>query len=346
MSWTEAVYPAFPEKAEITKEDRWQVIQTGVDWFYNSKFLQDSSEVSEIKITSDNFGKNGIDQCFLSKINYDGSQKISKTKRADCASESGMAIALRNLIHPNKRDKTTATNLQDFVYFNSDLQQDARNDINNPSYGFVDWFVSKEEKSGIYYGDDNARVILATITSAAALNNSSWDEGVLKAILANFRSTSSTGFKPNRLKEKELNKLGWEYYKNEKDFYQLSPHYQCWIMATYLWLYDKTKYEPLLKIGKEGIKNLMNTYPQEWHWTNGLQQERARMILPLAWLVRVEDTPEHRKWLNLMVDDLLSFQDESGAIREDLGGVGHGKYAPPKSNADYGTTEAPLIQEN
>ena len=92
---------------------------------------------------------------------------------------------------------------------------------------------------------------------------------------------------------------------------------------------------------------MMQAYPNEWHWTNGLQQERARMVLPLAWLVRVDDTPEHRKWLSLMVDDLLSFQDESGAIKEDLGsGVGHGKYAPPKSNEAYGTNEAPLIQEN
>lgn len=82
------------------------------------------------------------------------------------------------------------------------------------------------------------------------------------------------------------------------------------------------------------------------HWTNGLQQERARMILPLAWLVRVEDTPEHRKWLQVIVNDLLSFQDESGAIQEDLGNVGHGKYAPPESNSDYGSTEAPFIQEN
>ncbi|NIA28585.1 MAG: hypothetical protein GWP06_01570 [Actinobacteria bacterium] len=70
------------------------------------------------------------------------------------------------------------------------------------------------------------------------------------------------------------------------------------------------------------------------------------MILPLAWLVRLEDTAEHRKWLYQIVDDLLAFQDKSGAIREDLGDVGHGKYAPSKSNAAYGTNEAPLIQEN
>ncbi len=47
-----------------------------------------------------------------------------------------------------------------------------------------------------------------------------------------------------------------------------------------------------------------------------------------------------------MVNDLLAFQDESGAIREELGTVGKGMYAPPKSNAEFGNGEAPLIQEN
>jgi hypothetical protein len=351
LNWTEAVHPAFQKNEKITKKNRSQAIQMGVDWFYNSELLNVPSDVKKsksekIKIAPDDYGKNGIYECFVSKINYDGSQEISTSIRADCASETAMAIAMHNFISPNKRDKNTATNLQDFVYYNSKLQQGSRNDVNNSSFGFIDWYINKEENTGIYYGDDNARVILATLTSAAALKNNRWDEGVLKAILANFRSTSSTGFKPNRLKEANLNKLGWEHYKNEHEFYQFSPHYQSWILATYLWLYDKTNYEPLLHIAKTGINNLMIAYPKEWHWTNGLQQERARMILPLAWLVRVDDTPKHRKWLAQMVDDLLSFQDKSGAIQEDLGNEGHGKYAPPKSNADYGTTEAPLIQEN
>jgi hypothetical protein len=42
----------------------------------------------------------------------------------------------------------------------------------------------------------------------------------------------------------------------------------------------------------------------------------------------------------------LSFQDACGAIREEIGTIGHGSYAPPGSNAEYGTNEAPLIQEN
>ena len=70
------------------------------------------------------------------------------------------------------------------------------------------------------------------------------------------------------------------------------------------------------------------------------------MILPLAWLLRVDKTPEHRKWLDQVVNDLLSFQDHTGAIREELGDTGNGTYAAPKTNAEYGASEAPLIQRN
>jgi hypothetical protein len=63
-------------------------------------------------------------------------------------------------------------------------------------------------------------------------------------------------------------------------------------------------------------------------------------------LVRVEDTPQHRAWLDRIASDLLASQDECGAIREELGKSGFGNYAPPASNEAYGTAEAPLIQEN
>ena len=70
------------------------------------------------------------------------------------------------------------------------------------------------------------------------------------------------------------------------------------------------------------------------------------MLLPLAWLVRVEDSAEHRKWLRDMTTALLAFQDECGALREELGSEAQGGLVPPKSNELYGMKEAPLIQEN
>jgi hypothetical protein len=70
------------------------------------------------------------------------------------------------------------------------------------------------------------------------------------------------------------------------------------------------------------------------------------MPLPLAWLLRIEDTPQHRKWLRTITEDLLKNFDGCGAIYEELGILRNGRYAPPKSNEEYGTNEAPLIQEN
>jgi hypothetical protein len=115
--------------------------------------------------------------------------------------------------------------------------------------------------------------------------------------------------------------------------------------ACYLWLYDKTGYKPLLQKAKEAIRLTMEAYPDKWKWTNGIQQERARMILPLAWLVRIENTEEHRRWLDEVVEKLLSNQMECGAIREELGGAG-GSYGRTASNKAYGLREAPLIFEN
>jgi hypothetical protein len=70
------------------------------------------------------------------------------------------------------------------------------------------------------------------------------------------------------------------------------------------------------------------------------------MLLPLAWLVRVRATHEHREWLRQAVEGLLALQDSSGGIREELGPPGQGIMPPPRSNEAYGLHEASLIQQD
>ena len=57
-------------------------------------------------------------------------------------------------------------------------------------------------------------------------------------------------------------------------------------------------------------------------------------------------TRGHREWLDTVVNRLLQNQDESGAIREELGGEGLGMFGKAKSNKEYGVSEAPLISVN
>ena len=70
------------------------------------------------------------------------------------------------------------------------------------------------------------------------------------------------------------------------------------------------------------------------------------MLLTLAWLIRVDDQPEHRAWLKRIADDLRKCQEACGAIREELCELSRGGYRPPQSNAEYGKRETATIQQN
>jgi hypothetical protein len=92
----------------------------------------------------------------------------------------------------------------------------------------------------------------------------------------------------------------------------------------------------------------------KWVCQVGLTSEAARVLLPLAWLVRLDDTAEHRTWVNQVAAVLLERQQPSGAIKEWPfgpnttidGSVVHDQclHHPPFSNADYGTGESTMSQ--
>jgi hypothetical protein len=136
----------------------------------------------------------------------------------------------------------------------------------------------------------------------------------------------------------------WKDYWNESHIHY-APHFQAYLWATYLWGYAMTGYEPMLERTKIALRMTMQVYPK-LKWTNGLTQELARLLLPLAWLVRVENINEHRQWLDRVATDLIKQMQPCGALAEIFGDPHEGSYPPPQSNDSYGTNEASLIQKN
>jgi len=357
LAWEPVVRPTYRSSDVLPADAGRTALTTGVAWYRHARMLIDSTwshRYQEAESFLDRVGPRpetelpvgdgsyGLLEGFSSRIHHDGSQDVRWWIRADCVSETAMAFALHQKVVGGDSGGEIAANLQDYAHKTSVLHQGLRADPASPEFGLVSWDVYHDR---VYYGDDNARVILSTMATAGALGSDQWDEDILRAVLGNFRTTGPEGFRSNRLEGRDLEANGWEYYWTTPRT-NFAPHYESWLWATYLWLYDKTAYAPLIERTKRGISEMMQAYPDDWHWTNGLQQERARMLLPLAWLIRVEDTALHREWLNQIATDLLTYQDVTGAIKEQLGSAGHGKYGPPKSNEEYGITEAPLIQEN
>lgn len=233
-----------------------------------------------------------------------------------------------------------ATNLIDYSF--KEYRDSERNDPASPSYGLLGWAYTHK---GTYYGDDNARFLLGVIASSALLNDTEWDKKIAEGIIGNFRTTGINGFRGGSLLDTDIQKRGWKsFYDNNT--VNLHAHFEAWNWACYLWLYNQTQYEPLLERSKKALSMMMASYPEQWSWTNGIQQERARMILPLAWLYRVEPTEEHLKWLHYMTNELLKNQVTCGGIREELGDESKSSFGHSPSNEAYGSTEASLIFDN
>ena len=356
-SWIYPVHPSYGKDVPLPDTARLASVRKGVEWFYNGHFLVDASWKKDwidkyqgdgvmpigpclppdIK---DGDGSCGILEGHCSAIYADGRQAYRYWLRCDVQGEAAMTFAVAGNLLGYENYMSVASNLVNYAF--DTFRDGPRNDPESPSYGLLSWAITTKNT---YYGDDNARAILGMIMAADVLESTEWNRKITEAILANYRTTGADGFRGDLLKDADLQKHGWKYYQ-DRSFVKPHPHFESWMWACYLWLYRQTGYAPLLELAEKGIAATMKAYPSGWSWTNGLQQEKARMILPLAWLYRVSPTEEHKDWLYFMVDELLKNQVECGAIREELGDSSKGLFGKVRSNDAYGKEEAPLIFDN
>ena len=355
--WAPDPHPAYSRAEPLKSGARASAIKEGANWFFKSRLLLHPSwkavwqkyqsdgtspygpPVDAKMLTGD--GGMGILEGHASTIYFDGTQRYRYWLRSDVQGEVAFALAAAGKLLGNNIFLQTSEKITDFLFYTSKARE-LSNDPAKDAYGLLGW---ADTHPHVIYGDDNARATLGIIGASAFMQNERWNRFIVENILANFRTSGKYGFRGSWTDANGISQKGWKQFAS-REIKNPHPHFESWLWACYLWLYDKTGYAPLLEKAREAITITMEAYPDNWKWTNGIQQERARMILPLAWLVRVEDTPEHRQWLMALTDDLLRYQESNGAIREELGDASSGRYGRTKSNADYGTTEAPLIFRN
>jgi hypothetical protein len=359
LQWSPAVQPTY-NRTEMLPPDAERIAFTrGVEWFRNSKLLLHPSRLTEVQsaIKSGSLlgmplpeapvgdGTLGIMEGLLSVIRPDGSQLQSPALRGDCNGESAMALAFGGSLLGTPASLAISSHLLDHWYFGSEARKGPRGNPDSSAYGLIAWGIGAPAWSKANYGDDNARLMLGTLAAAALMKSDRWDEPVMRCLLANLRTCGKLGFRGDRIDLEDLAGRDWRYFFN-RDFVSYSPHMEAYLWACYLLAFNKTGDSLFLQRAENALRMSMAVYPSGWRWMNGLAQERARIILPLAWLVRVSDTPQHRRWLRVAVDGLLTLQVSCGAIREELGAANNGAMPPPASNEKYGGGEASLIQEN
>jgi len=357
ISATPSVRPAFSASAPLPADAERNAIFKAVEWYSSARLfihpswahkleeaaaLDDRVGAAPTKDMPVGDGTLGLLEGHSSKILSDGSQPARWWIRADCVGETAMVLALAN--RPR-----IAANLVDFL-MKSKMATGSRLDPASVSYGLLGWneatrYYKNEDGFDVYYGDDNARCLLGLLAAAAITSETRWQHRIWLAILADFRLVGTNGHQKSRYDQAPLAKDGWQHYHNSPLVLH-DMNYQAYPWALFIWAFSKTGYTPFLERCEKGIRLSAEAYPNQWRWSNSITSQQARFLLPLAWLVRVKDTPEARAWLRKMAQDLLSHQHESGAIAEWTGSAGTGIQVPPTSNEKYGAGEGTLIQEN
>lgn len=363
LRWRPAVRPSYSRDAKLPADAERRALQRGIAWYSKARMIvhPDWEKVNDVDAAAwpDRTGPRphdewpcgdgalGILEGFNARIDARGEQPVRWWRRNDCIGEFAGTLALAGKALGDKRSQAIAANAADYLYTKSILSQGKRADPANPAYGLIGWndvprYWGALDGYGVYYGDDNARSLLGMMLAASVLRTDRWDDRIARCLLANLRLTSRRGFQPDRIDEGTLEQTGWRRYY-EGNGVSLSPHYQAYMWACDLWAYRQSGYAPFLERARAGIAATMEAYPDRWTGPGDLEMARARMVLPLAWLVRIEDTPQHRLWLRTIVEEILKRQDACGALRQDLPGPAMTEALAPPSNEAYGTTEAPLI---
>lgn len=357
LSWQPVVAPRYNPHEPLPDDAKLAAIKRGCEWFAKAGlFLEEplpefewqiaEAEAATMRANSSTaLGLFGVREGLESRILADGSQPLLPVRRGDCTAEVAMALAFGGHLTKQPEYRQAAINLLDYYLFKSCGIQRERADPKHGGYGLIAWGVDDKRFYGANYGDDNARVILGTLAAAALTGQEEWEEPMLRCIMANLRTSGRYGFRGGNINLYALGERGWPHYFQRENT-NFSAHFESYLWACYLWAYHKTGDELFYQRAVIPLRMMMEHYTDEWVWTNGLSQEKARILLPLAWLVRVKDTPQHRAWLRQAVDGVVELQDACGAICEEIGLSGKGRYPPPANNEGYGKTEASLIQEN
>ena len=383
ITWDAAVRPMYSKTATLPPNAEVAALRRGIEWFYTSRMLVHPAMLPIYNQTTNGpepasadtppdvpwpFGHRtgrmpdlrtpigdgslGILEGFDARIFQDGTQPVRWWIRADCCGEVAGSLAAASSVLSDPQHAKTSENLGDWLLFKSPISIGDHANPKHPAFGLLGWNASPAycgpgtmDGYGVYYGDDNARTMLGMMLAGAMLGTQKYAPRLARALLGNMRLTGIKGFLPDRIDQGPLEQSGWQtLHSGTQTSY--SPHMQATMWCCFLWAYRETRDPLFLERAKAGITATMAAYPDRWVWMNGIQQERAKMLLALAWLVRVEPTSMHKEWLRKMAGELLRGQDTCGAIREEIGDAGKGGCPPPASNEAYGTVEAPLIQTN
>ena len=326
VDYVPGVHPAFGPAAPLPDNAEDTAFKRNAEWFYREMLFN-------------HHGSLGVFEGFQSVIDVTGRQWVMPKLRGDCLGECAAVGALDAVLNREEMGREMAQGLLKTLF-----TTDAVRDNNPASQTYGNLFF--DESTNSVYGDDNSRSGLGAVLSGELLDDPRYAGEILQLAYGLWRTTGDNGLREPSLVQPGsfTNGRTWKYYR-KKNFPECRPHYQAWHWAFNLQMYVLSGDRRFRDHAAAAMTTAMEKFP--WFlWQNGATGDWARILLPFAMLVEVEDTPEHRAWLDRVAAHFIGCMNEHHAVAELMGKVELGHYPAPKSNAEYGTGEATLVQQD
>jgi len=320
------VHPSYNASEPLPELCEARAFQRNAEWFYREMLFE-------------HHGQLGVFEGYRSVIDVTGRQWPMPKMRGDCMGECAAVGAADMALHDQPAGREMAEGLLRTLFTTSLLRDD-----NPASQTYGSLFF--DEQTNSVYGDDNSRSAFGAVLAEELLSDERYVEPVLQLAYSLWRTTGDNGLREPSLYQPLSFTDGrtWQYYRR-REFPECRPHYQAWHWAFNLQMYVLSGDRRFRDHAVRGLTRAIEQFP-DFQWQNGATGDWARVLLPFAMLVEVEDTPEHRVWLDKVCTHFIGHMNEHHVLPESMGKVELGKYPSPCCNADYGTREAALIQQD
>lgn len=324
------VRPSYGKNDKLEPWAEKNAFDRSYEWFAREMFFTLNSDVS------------GVFEGYSSVMDVTGRQRPMPFLRGDCMGECTAIGALTTAINGEESGRYMTMKLLHTLFDTNQLQDC---DPKSNTFGSLFFYNSPAAGSKSVYGDDNSRSCLGALLAEELLADSQYAEQILTVAYSLLRTTGPNGLREPSLGPSQFDEVkDWKYYRNN-NFTEIWPHYQAWHWAFNIQMYHLSGDRRFMDSALSAMKLAIEAFPN-YHWQNGTTGDWGRVLLPYAMLVEVDDTPEHRQWLDKVASFAVDHLNEYHALQELMGDISMGHYPSPRCNAEHGTNEAALVQND
>lgn len=264
-------------------------IDDAMGWFARASMLKDG-------------GARGVYEGLASDIKPDGTQAFMPMIRADCTGETMLAHHLYGMLRGDGEATRRARLMGDFCFGRMQVKE-----------GFLKGMVRWSELAwGTCYQDDVARVLIPQLLICIYGNADRHLDDVVAALEFLMATTGTDGTRIPRTDNLSMDAAAIKALAMEPGECP-SAHYNAFYVGALLLCSMLTGRADMREMGARCLTAIMNVYPDTERQVSETE-EKARLVMPLAFLYKATGEELHLRWLNRVCADLDQLGLAVGAL--------------------------------